>query len=140
MTLKNVERPLLVTSYPRGNFTAYPSSSVSCVQTKESFSSIALLTPKPGLFLKWLIPTGTLENTLVLKVFRQDDDGQWIFAQIKQFRRIDCFHRIPVQNQILKSDDLRSRSDNCSEIKIFVDGYPSTRNYLKVCEPKDLLK
>ncbi|XP_076341495.1 dorsal-ventral patterning tolloid-like protein 1 [Tachypleus tridentatus] len=45
---------------------------------------------------------------------------------------MDCFHRIPVQNQILKSDDLRSRSDNCSEIKIFVDGYPSTRNYLKL--------
>ncbi|XP_022258406.1 uncharacterized protein LOC111089719 [Limulus polyphemus] len=134
MTLKNVERPLLVTSYPRGNFTAYPSSAVLCVQTEEPLTSTVLLTPKPELFLKWLIPTGTVEDTLVLKAFHQDSDGQWTFAQIKQSRRIDCFYRIPVQKQILTSDDLRSRSDNCSEIKVFVDRYPSTRNYLKLLD------
>ncbi|XP_076357953.1 uncharacterized protein LOC143250810 isoform X2 [Tachypleus tridentatus] len=124
---ENVELPLVVTSFPPGNFTVYPSSAVPCIQLNRSLTSTVLITLKTEFNLKWLMPLNTSEDIIRLKVVHQELADNWMLSRSWQFRKNECFKRIPTQKQSLTSEDLSSHIHNCTVYKVFIDSYPSSR-------------
>ncbi|XP_022244883.1 uncharacterized protein LOC111086422 isoform X2 [Limulus polyphemus] len=124
---ENAELPLVVTSFPPGNFTAYPSSAVPCIQPNRSLPSIVLLTLKTKLNLKWLLPLNTSEDIIRLKIVHHELGDHWMLSRSWRSRRSECFKRIPSQKQSLTSEDLSSHIRNCTVYKVFIDPYPSSR-------------
>ncbi|XP_022244625.1 uncharacterized protein LOC106461844 [Limulus polyphemus] len=132
--LKNIERPLVITSLPAGNFTSYPSSAVPCVQTNDSLTSVVLLSLEADLHLNWFIPANTTEEILNLEAFYQEVGGQWTLSRIWHSRRSDCFQLLSVQKQSLTSEELSSESRYCNEYKVFIDSFPSTLASFKLLD------